>query len=414
MQTIDSIPQKDNPLLVGHAANTTNKNIGKAFQGLKKITVRKILLKMHLYISFALGGFLVLAGLTGSLLVYGDELDQWLNSGIMQVTASQQRRPLIELIAAANLVSPIKSPPTSIVLPKEPEDALIVRYQMRMQGNMTGHNHHIHEVMVNPFTGQVLGDRDRNSALIPFILQLHYKLLADDTGKMIMGITALFSLILTITGIYLWWPKLSKIKQAFLIKKNASFTRFNFDLHKTVGIYTAVVLFAVALSGVYFNLPQIFKPVVNYFSPLVELPKKIKSQTTSGEPVPLETVIANVQTTLPGVQVQRITLPDGADGSFMVSARQTDEIRSKGSTTIWLDQYSGKILLVRDPKQFAAGNAFINLQLPLHNGEILGQAGRILVLITGFAPLFLMITGVIHWLKKRKANKIHIARLKTS
>ncbi len=72
---------------------------------------------------------------------------------------------------------------------------------------------------------------------------------------------------------------------------------------------------------------------------------------------------------------------------------------------VWVDQYSGKFLNVRDPFKFNAGNVFVNLQLPLHNGEILGQTGRIMVLIIGFAPLLLMVTGVIQWLKKRKAKR---------
>jgi hypothetical protein len=36
-----------------------------------------------------------------------------------------------------------------------------------------------------------------------------------------------------------------------------------------------------------------------------------------------------------------------------------------------------------------------------------------MVLITGFTPLLLMVTGVIQWLKKRKAKQIHDARLKS-
>ncbi len=398
----------------------TNKYDGRILSGLKKITFRKVLLKLHLYISLWLGVFLALAGLTGSLLVYDSALDKWLNSDIMQVNAAEQRRPLLDLIAAANRVSPIKARPSYITIPEEPDDALIVRYQIPSKDKeQKGMNHHFHEVMVNPYTGQVLGDRDRNDSLMSIIVRLHANLLVGNPGKLLMGITALLTLVLTITGIYLWWPKFSKLKQAFVIKRNASFTRFNFDLHKTVGIYTAVVMLAVALSGVYFNLPGVFKPVVKYFSPLDGMSGMsammggVKSKTDTGNAIAPETVISAVEAAYPDIKVQRIFFPANAEDSYRVTARQTDEIRSNGATTIWLDQYSGKFLKVRDPKQFSAGNAFINLQLPLHNGEILGTPGRIMVLITGLAPLLLMITGVIHWLKKRKAKHIHNVRLRT-
>ncbi len=412
MSVPDHITTRDKPEIPRFSTPASTVLFPHLANRLKKLTLRKVLLKLHLYISLVFGGFLVLAGLTGSLLVFGHELDEWLNADIMHVAAAGQRRPLLELISIADQASPFKSSASSLVLPKTPQNVLIVRYKVHQHENMSGHNHQLHEVMVNPYSGQVLGDRDRNAALIPYITQLHYKLLADDIGKIIMGITALLTMILSITGIYLWWPKLNKIKQAFVIKRNASFTRFNYDLHKTVGIYTCIVLFCSGLSGVYFNLPQIFKPVVSFFSPLTELPKNIKSKTAGGEVIPPEAAIRSVEAAYPGIQVQRLTLPESADGSYLLNARQADEIRNSGSTVLWVDQYSGKILLVRDPKQFAAGNAFINLQLPIHNGEILGMPGRLFLLAVGFAPLILMITGVIHWLKKRQAKRIHNLRLK--
>jgi uncharacterized iron-regulated membrane protein len=58
-----------------------------------------------------------------------------------------------------------------------------------------------------------------------------------------------------------------------------------------------------------------------------------------------------------------------------------------------------------------AGTFFAYLQLPIHNGEILGPLGPILVCITAFAPITLMITGVIHWLKKRRSRKLHDLKL---
>jgi uncharacterized iron-regulated membrane protein len=391
----------------------TKNGLNSFLSAVKKITFRKVLLKLHLYISLWLGAFLVLAGLTGSLLVYEHTLDKWLNSDLMVIEAvGEQTRSFADLITVANQVSPIKNPPAHLQMPSSPDEALIVRYQVPAEAGHKGHNHHFHEVMVNQYTGQVIGDRDRFDSLMSTILKLHFNLLSGETGKLIMGITALLTLVLTITGIYLWWPKLSKIKQAFVIKRNASFTRFNFDLHKTVGIYTAVIMFAVSMSGVYFNLPQIFRPAVNYFSPLDGMAPPVKSETDSGVAITPEMVINIAQVAMPNLQVQRVFFPSNSEAAYQISGRQADELRSKGSTMIWIDQYSGKVLKIRDPHQFNAGNAFINLQLPLHNGEILGQTGRILVLIAGFAPLLLMITGVIHWLKKRNSKQVHNARLK--
>lgn len=396
------------PFALDDKVTKTNKAKSHSFVAkLQRITLRKVLLKLHLYISLWLGAFLVLAGLTGSLLVYDHAIDKWLNSDLMVIksptTGTVQSYQY--LIDKADLVSPIKSKAAHLQLPEEKDEALIVRYQVPAEEGHKGHNHHFYEVMMNPYTGESLGGRDRYYSLMSTILKLHFNLLANDTGKWIMGITALMTLFLTITGIYLWWPKLNKLKQALVFKKNASFIRFNYDLHKTVGFYTAIVIFAVALSGVYFNLPMIFRPVVNYFSPLDGMMMAVKSETSGGASIQAEDAIAIAERTFPGIQVQRVFLPANDDSVYQISGRQENEIRHKGSTMLWIDQHSGKVIRIKDPNQFNAGNAFINIQLPLHNGEILGEPGRILVLIAGFAPLLLMITGVIHWLKKKRPSR---------
>ncbi len=381
---------------------------------INKITLRKIFLKIHLYISLWLGAFLVIAGLTGSILVYEHTLDKFFNSESMLIEhPGNQSKSIAELINSANLQSPIKGAPSHIQLPTSPDEALIIRYQMPAEGNHKGHNHHFYELMLNQYTGEVIGQRDQFTSLMGLVLRLHFNLFADETGQLIMGITSLLTLLLIMTGIYIWWPKLKHLKAAFIIKRNASPTRFNFDLHKTVGIYTALILFSVSLSGVHFNMPYLFRPIVNYFSPVDNMRAAVVSEKVMDVSISTETAINIAEQIFPGIEVKSVSFPANKTGVYMVMGKQIDEMSDKGTTILWVDQYSGKVLKAKDPHQLSPGNAFLNIQLPLHNGEILGEPGRVLVLIAGFAPLLLMITGVIHWLKKRRSKRLHDARFKT-
>jgi len=104
-------------------------------------------------------------------------------------------------------------------------------------------------------------------------------------------------------------------------------------------------LFAVALSGVYFNLPQVFKPVINYFSTVTETPRDIKSFGNTGVVLSLENVIGIMQAQFPdGIDVQRVSLPTGEGGAYMVSGHQPAECTGNGRTLVWMDQYSGKVI----------------------------------------------------------------------
>jgi uncharacterized iron-regulated membrane protein len=155
----------------------TKNGLTSFLSAVKKITFRKVLLKLHLYISLWLGAFLVLAGLTGSLLVYDHALDKWLNSELMVIEpVAEQSHSIVDLVAVANQASPIKSAPSHIQFPSSPDEALIVRYQVPAEDGHKGHNHHFQEVMVNQYTGQAIGDRDRFNSLMSTILILHFNL----------------------------------------------------------------------------------------------------------------------------------------------------------------------------------------------------------------------------------------------
>lgn len=72
-----------------------------------------------------------------------------------------------------------------------------------------------------------------------------------------------------------------------------------------------------------------------------------------------------------------------------------------------MDRYSGKILDVDDPAIGTVGEVFTHWQWPLHSGQAFGWTGRILVFLSGLACPVLFVTGVIRWLQKRKAKRLH-------
>ncbi|NWE37006.1 PepSY domain-containing protein, partial [Pseudomonas gingeri] len=49
--------------------------------------MRALLVLLHRYIGLATALFLMIAGITGSLLAFNHELDEWLNPGFYKATA---------------------------------------------------------------------------------------------------------------------------------------------------------------------------------------------------------------------------------------------------------------------------------------------------------------------------------------
>ena len=100
-----------------------------------------------------------------------------------------------------------------------------------------------------------MGDRFYETSWIGIVYKLHYSLLAGDIGHLIMGIVALLTLIMSLTGIMLWlgWRKLVT---GFKIKWDGQIKRVNFDLHKVAGIIAAVFLALIGFTGFAWNIPQ--------------------------------------------------------------------------------------------------------------------------------------------------------------
>jgi len=108
-----------------------------------------------------------------------------------------------------------------------------------------------------------------------FFVHFHYMLALGETGRTIVGVVALFLLFSVMTGLIVWWPSVGKFRQALSLKRHASIERFNFDLHKTVGFYSSIILLIVLISGIEMIFPVYADGLVKVFlsvTPKAEAP----------------------------------------------------------------------------------------------------------------------------------------------
>ncbi len=239
-----------------------------------------------------------------------------------------------------------------------------------------------------------------------------------DAGEIAFKVVCFFGVFLflsCLSGLYLWWPRTAKFKQALFIKPNASRERYYFDLHKTTGFYSSILLLILAFTGFAFSYKDYITPLVSVFSPIkkdhLKTPPLKSTVIDSIQPISISQAVAIADQVFPGAELRGVSTPDGKEGVYMVAKRQAGEAnRKRPRSKVWIDQYSGAVLAVQDPNQFTAGETFMNLLWPLHDGQILGLPGRILWCLVGFAPLVLYVTGVLRWQQKRLAAKLHQAK----
>jgi uncharacterized iron-regulated membrane protein len=103
---------------------------------------------------------------------------------------------------------------------------------------------------------------------------------------------------------------------------------------------------------------------------------------------------------IPDARVVTMILPQRSAGSFSVLMRVPQETSRAVHSTVTIDQYSGKVLNVRNYLDQPAGYRLIRFNRSIHTGDVFGFPSRILVSLSSLLLVAMVITGMVIWWKK--------------
>jgi uncharacterized iron-regulated membrane protein len=362
--------------------------------------LRVFAFQLHRYLGLACGLILIVIGLTGSLLIFSSELEHQLIQNKIGKIVPQGVPISIDQIFATVQNELRRSSGLTLGNLLVPQDATSP-YQARLWDA----NDHLVQLFINPYTGQVMGSLPQAENWTRGVLDLHYQLLAGQTGMVIAGISALLLFVLSLSGIVLW-PGWRKLISGFKIKWNAHPKRLNFDLHKVAGIITAIFLAFTGFTGFCWNFYD-WSSVMIYAATLTPKPPELVSNPLPGQSLLAASKLVEIANqNLPNSVTTYVNLPDKPNGIVRIGKRQAHETAEYGDSEVVLDPYTGKVLRVQDSKSLALGDRVLNSFVPLHYGTFGGLPTRILYVFVGLSPLVLFITGLIMWWhRKRKQNR---------
>ncbi|WP_426994252.1 PepSY-associated TM helix domain-containing protein [Methylomonas sp. CM2] len=374
---------------------------------------RKLWLKVHLWLGLSLGLFLALIGLTGSVLVFWQEIDRALNPALyVSARAGGDHQSLDSIFAAAERVAPPAWESAWADAPTAANGNYVFGFYYP-SGSQSPESAQSLNIAIDPYTAEPAGRRvfyhasnPLKHSLMGFFFKLHYALLLGDTGVTVVGIFGVLFLVSVLSGLILWWPLTGKWRRVLTIKRRASRERFNHDLHQSAGFYSLAVMLALLVSGIYFNLPEQFRWLVGQFSELSPEPP-MPAHASPGQAGALDRAIERARRDFPGGVAQYYTWEGGTHRRFQACYRDVESLRYKvvNDRCLVFDPASGELLQVQDAEHGSAGDVFMLWQWPLHSGRVFGWTGRILVFVTGLLCPLLFATGLIRWLQKRKSAK---------
>lgn len=402
-----------------------------------KPVLRPAVVLVHRWVGLALAGFLLLAGLTGALLAWHEELDAWASPQLLRVALPTPGTAMLSPLVLRDKVQAQypEAYAAMAYLRQEPGHAAVVRLFGR-PSPATGElgEPSSDQVFVNPYTGQILGERKWGDItqgmknLVPFIYRLHYSLALDAAGSTLLGIVALLWMVDCFAGAWLtlpairtaaarqwllrWWP-------SWTVRLGRGHYKTSFDLHRAGGLWTWAMLFVLAWSSVAFNLhDEVYDPVMRSifaYQPdrdALPRPQRLDLHPALGWGEALE---RGRRLMAEQAGAHRFTVHDetllvhdpriGPYGSWRYQVRSSRDIRDRwGSTQVIFDAETGELLQVWLPTGATSGDTIRTWLTSLHMAMLWGTPFRLFMTVMGLGVAVLSVTGVVVWARKRRGR----------
>ena len=379
---------------------------------------------------------------TGALYLWKNQFEEWRYRELFNVPVGPHQHPADHQLAVARAAHPAWSAQQFFPAAGEGRSAEVLMV------DETGQKH---SVYVDPYKVAIVGELAERDRFMANLHDVHDSfLLGKGTwGEIIIETAASWTIVLLVTGFYLWWPRPFTLRGFLLPRLGAGRRALLRDLHAVPAIWlSGMTLFLLttglpwsSISGKWFSTlakgvgewqPRETSAsahrseILGGWSPFLKdkaLAEKVAAVSSNVEdehamhrkgapppsykidpehpPIPLARVIeiAKERAVTTGYGV---VLPASATGVYSVITKSDDAF---AAAYIHLDQYSGAVLADVRFKDFGLFAKFFAIGKSVHMGVAFGLLNRILGTIACAGILLLVVTGVAMWWSRRPPGK---------
>jgi uncharacterized iron-regulated membrane protein len=365
----------------------------------QNVFVRKASFQIHLWTGIVVCLYMVVIGVSGSILVFERELGHLTFARLWK--------------ASANSGQAIGFPQAVAIVKSQFSDYQIsAGYPPDLPGNnfefLIRRGGQTRDVFLDAGTGRVAGEIDPAHSWIAWMIDLHFHLLAGRTGEVVNGVGGICLMLLCITGIVIWWPGIHGWTRGLKINLRARWKRINFDLHSAIGFWSLLILFMWAFTGVYLVWDDPIESFVNRFSSVASANRPIVHVPPRGNVpwVDFAQMIQTAQQASPNAAFDGAFFPSDNKGPLILLMARSEQRNFRQSDYIFFDPSTGKMLaLWHRGMPTTWGARFISLLTPLHFGYDWGLTIKIIWAVLGCALPILSITGILMYWNRSLSKK---------
>jgi uncharacterized iron-regulated membrane protein len=390
--------------------------------------------RWHFYAGLLVLPLLIWLALTGGAYLFKQEIDGFFHHELKTVpTAQEDAKAPSVLVAAALAAHPgrlLKYTPSAAPLASAEVGVATVQ-----GGRLT--------VYLDPYRAQVLGALPEGGSVAWTIRKLHSLKYFGPVARGAIEIAAGWSILLVLSGIYLWWPR-GRSGGVVTLRGGPGKRVFWRDLHAVTGVFVGAALLFLALTGMPWSV--VWGKQVNQWANgqnfgypagvRVQLPmstqrlaeggptawslEQARLPTSAheghGEPAPahsagpapgaldLDTIVGIVER-LGLAKGYSVSLPTSATGVYTASVYPHDVARQR---VVHLDQYTGKPLLDMTYADYGPLGRWLEWGIGVHMGQQFGAANQWGLLVVCLAIVLLCVSAATMWWKRRPAGGLGV------
>lgn len=361
--------------------------------------MKRFVYQLHSWVGIVVGLGLLLIGLTGSVIVFKNEIDQVIAPHLVK-----NEDPAKPRLGADQMLAEFRKH-----LPGYEASGWGLNHTQGQADTLYAVKHGETEgklVFVDSSTGKPRAEPlEWTGTVTNWIVSLHYTFMAGHVGEAIAGVFGAMLCLLGITGVWIYrgfW------KTLFLLRWGRSTRIFFSDLHKMVGITSTAFNLLLGFTGAWWNLSHIIGHALEE-----EHEEETPAAVTApgwNQDLSIASLMQQAEKELPGYTANWISLPSNADTveptiTFFGSVEGQSVLRSKYGSMAYFDPKTGALTKVEDIRKAGLWEQIKDSFRPLHYGDFGGLPVKILWSLGGMCPAILAISGSIMWWKRKKPKK---------
>lgn len=349
---------------------------------------------IHKWLGLALSLWLLLVTITGTILLYKNDLL------VLTYPQLEQSKQATQQEAIDIIQSGLMSPDSRYVF--VPTDLHPWVEAIEVSGDRAYYS----------TEGELLVQRLKYGDWISWFVEFHHHLLLDGVGEELQGIFGLLTILILITGLIKWWPKGKWQKRDLGItfsrpgKKRWGQTLW--QSHRTLGVVLLIPIVILVFTGTAMIYSQAFNSGLNSVFPQhhrqpVDYAPIIEKQNQVAQNLPSDwtTRLQQVSTVLPDLRPVMIYV-----NSDKLRMKQPEEWHPNGRSYVSFHPNTSQISEITNYRDQTLGTKISQTFYALHIAEVGGLMYFSIAVISGIALVWITVSGFWFWLWCRAKQKL--------